>query len=349
MNNNIIINGYTIPSKFFFAPINTGYSENGLPNSRLFDFHKKRSGKSIGISYIGNVAVDKKYITNENTLYLNKNYNFGKWRKLSISILENGSVPGVQLGCRVSKIIPMKSMICISNNEYIQLATKEFSSYSKDFIEEIIDKYIISAIRLYNLGFKVIQIHAAHGYFLSLALSMFFNRRKDIYGEKIFILKKIINGIKDVIPECILDVRISIIEGIESYEYEFYEKYELIRKIIPTKIDMISLSSGIYNINKNLIYPNDVTEHAVNEKYGMKLALDFENIMWNVAGNITDIENLKGLNLPNLTYSIGRALISDEYFVEKTLKGNKKSIRTCNRCNKCHYYSNSKKTISSCL
>lgn len=69
-----------VPSKIFLAPINTGFGKFGNPTPDLIRFHSARSGKGIGISYVGNVAIDSDSVTNDNTLFFAKS--FGEWRKL---------------------------------------------------------------------------------------------------------------------------------------------------------------------------------------------------------------------------------------------------------------------------
>lgn len=350
MFKNIKIKDVLVPSQFFLAPINTGFSSNGLPDDRLIDFHKNRSGNGIGVSYVGNVAIDKEFITNENTLYLVNESDRLAWETLAKTVLNMGSVPGIQLGCRVSSIKPMRTSF-INNyiNEYVKKASEEFCSFSHMLIDSIIQKYIESAMIAYNLGFKVIQIHAAHGYFLSLSLSQAFNKRTDKYGDKIGILKLIIDGIRKKIPDAVLDVRVSLIEGIKGKDIELEEKCELISKIFEMDIDIISISNGIYNIDKYLIYPDSNAEHGLYENYGIKFSQQYPSKIWNIAGNIYDIQKLEGLQVPNLTYSIGRALIADPLFLRKTEMKDENNIVKCKKCNKCHYYSNSKKFLLGCL
>ena len=79
------------------------------------------------------------------------------------------------------------------------------------------------------MGFKVIQIHAAHGYLISLLLSKSFNYRSDKYGEYTYVLRRIIEGIRKREPELIVDVRISLIEGIAEYSEEIIYKKEIIK------------------------------------------------------------------------------------------------------------------------
>lgn len=340
--------GNSIPSRFFLAPINTGFTDEGQPNEKLQQFHYLRSGRGIGISYVGNVAIEKEYVTNNKTAYFD-NKNNKMWKKLTSAISDNGSLPGVQLGCRVSAIKPIRENVSKNIEKYIRDATNEFSSYEDEFFDKVIKSFVRSAIVSWNVGFKVIQIHAAHGYLLSLSLSNTFNKRTDKYGNYTYLIGKIVNEIRKNVPECLLDIRISYLEGIKDKWTEENEKQQIIKELASFDIDIISISCGIYNVNKFLIYPKLDAWHAVYENIAIKYAEQYPNILWNVAGNIYNLKDLKGLHLKNLTYSICRSLIADNCFIEKYESGHIEKIKVCERCDRCHYYSNSEEGLIGCL
>jgi len=68
-------------------------------------------------------------------------------------------------------------------------------------IEELIQKFIDAGCRAYTCGYDLIQLHAAHGYFLSNFISPYTNKRTDDYGgntqKRLKILIDIYNGLKD--------------------------------------------------------------------------------------------------------------------------------------------------------
>ncbi len=103
---------------------------------------------------------------------------------------------------------------------------------------------------------------------------------------------------------------------------------------------MISQVNGLYNLSKKLMYPNRALGHCFIKKEISKLALQYPKILWNLCGNIWDLEDVERNTLPdNLTFSIGRALLADEYFIDKSFNNKKEQINRCTFCNKCHYYS----------
>ncbi len=174
------------------------------------------------------------------------------------------------------------------------------------------------------------------------------NVREDEFGkDRLKVLNEIINGIRKELPrDVLLDIRISLLEGLISEHEDLQYKDNLIKKLVKQDIDMISFSNGIYDINKQLIYPLKQWGHGVFIEKVLPYAEDYPHILWNVAGNIWDLDQLKLDSLPNnLTFSLGRALIADPYFVQKSLDNNKQSIYQCERKGQCHYYSLGKENV----
>ncbi|WP_286230586.1 hypothetical protein [Neobacillus mesonae] len=343
---NYSVNGIEIPSRFFFAPINTGFSKEGQPQKEFLEFYQERSGKGIGINYVGNVSIGPRYVTNNKTAYFTDQLE--EWADLSHKISNGGSIPGIQIACRNSTLTPIRKMINNKKDDYIEAVQKDIKKLSLDEIYHIIDKFINSAKKAYTAGFKVLQIHAAHGYFLSQMLNEKLNVREDEFGkDRLKVLTEIINGIRKELPsDVILDIRISLLDGLVSEYEELKYKDNLIKKLVEQDIEMISFSNGIYDINKQLIYPLKQWGHGVFIEKALPYAEEFPHILWNVAGNIWDLDELNLESLPNnLTFSLGRALIADPYFVKKSLDNNKQSIFQCERKGQCHYYTLGKENV----
>lgn len=333
--------------QFVFAPINIGTSTNGIIDKDFSDFYVERSGNNIDLTYIGNVAIGKQYVTNSNTPLFIEN-NFCEWRKLVSRIHENNSQIGVQLGCRYYPIPALRK-----NNEQKKLSyVEEMSTFIQELdkreIETIISHFISNALVASKLHFDWVQIHAAHGYFLSLLLSPQINRRKDEYNiNDLFFLQKIIDGIRKTDTSIKIDIRVSFLEGLNEIENELFEKKIQFDKLANIGFDMISLSNGMYDYDKKMIYP--VEKKGFLPMY--ELAIDFvnkyQNINWNFSGNVNDIPKIKKINLlKNLSFSIGRPLIADPKFLKHINNSNNDLPgSSCNYCGACHYYSNNKTTM----
>lgn len=328
-----------IQSRFFLAPINTGFADGGVPTEKLIKFHSDRSGKGIGICYVGNVAIDSAYTTNKNTLYFGNDLK--NWDRLIKIIKDNNSIAAVQIACRYSNIKPLVNMeLSIEGQKkYIELTQKEIMQLKKEELIDIENKYIKSAQLAYSLGFDIIQIHAAHGYFLSQILEEKLNLRNDCYGtNKLLLIENIVKKIRKLIPNIVLDIRISFNTGFQKSEKDFNYKNQLIKRIATLDVDIISISNGFYNIDKKLIYPPKEKGHCPYLNQGIEIAKKHPNKIWNIAGNIWDLNLLSTVNIPdNVSFSIARGLIADPYIVQKAINGDNDNL--CLRCDACHYYS----------
>jgi len=115
-------------------------------------------------------------------------------------------------------------------------------------IARVIADFKIAAQRALMAGYKVVEIHAAHGYLIHQFLSPLSNQRADRYGgsfeNRIRLLLEIVEVIKSVWPEDLpLFVRISATDYVEG-GWNLDEAIQL-AKILKTRgIDLIDCSSG---------------------------------------------------------------------------------------------------------
>jgi 2,4-dienoyl-CoA reductase-like NADH-dependent reductase (Old Yellow Enzyme family) len=119
---------------------------------------------------------------------------------------------------------------------------------AKEDIQKIKNDFRNAAIRAITAGFKVIEIHAAHGYLLHEFLSPLSNQRIDEYGgsfrNRIRLLMEITDAIRDVWPENYpLFVRISATDWMEG-GWNIEESVELAKLLKEHGIDLIDCSTG---------------------------------------------------------------------------------------------------------
>lgn len=330
------VRGIRIPTRYFLAPVNTGFFAHGLPTEGLKQFHQDRSGRSIGVSYVGNVAVAEEYATSPTTAFLSPHWT---WEVIANAIATNGSIPGIQLACKSLPEAAPKKWINKDVGRFVQHLRSHLMSLSTGTLDRAFDRFVWAADAAWRLGFRVIQLHAAHGYFLSLLLSQEINRRTDRYGDGPEAIRQLILAIRSLGHPMVLDIRLSLSEGIR-HRTEELETFALrLTRIANMEVDIISLSDGFYDLNKFRIYPQLKEGLGCHIGTATSYAIRFPAKLWNIAGNIWDITALAPQLLPNLSLSIGRSLIADPAFVEKSLRLNAEPINTCVRAGHCHYYS----------
>lgn len=115
-------------------------------------------------------------------------------------------------------------------------------------IQKLVVDFTSAGKRAIKAGFKVIEIHAAHGYLINEFLSPLSNHRTDEYGgtleNRSKVLLEIVAAIKDVVKnELPLFVRISATDWVEGGWTE--DDSISLAKILKTKdVDLIDCSSG---------------------------------------------------------------------------------------------------------
>jgi 2,4-dienoyl-CoA reductase-like NADH-dependent reductase (Old Yellow Enzyme family) len=115
-------------------------------------------------------------------------------------------------------------------------------------IEGLIEKFGAAAKRALQSGFKVIEIHAAHGYLLHQFLSPLSNQRTDHYGgafeNRIRLLIEVSDTIRSSMPEDYpLFVRVSATDWVEG-GWTIEDSVKLARILKEHGVDLIDCSSG---------------------------------------------------------------------------------------------------------
>jgi 2,4-dienoyl-CoA reductase-like NADH-dependent reductase (Old Yellow Enzyme family) len=186
----------------------------------------------------------------------------GKLKSLAGFIEKNGAVPGIQLahaGRKASctkpwhggKQLPMNeggwqtvapSAIAFNADERIPLAL------DREGIKKVVHDFRAAAGRARQVGYKLLEVHAAHGYLIHQFLSPLANHRTDEYGGSFenrtrFILE-IIETVKSEWPgDLPLFVRLSATDYIEG-GWNPDETVRLAGTLKTRGVDLIDSSSG---------------------------------------------------------------------------------------------------------
>ena len=142
-----------------------------------------------------------------------------------------GAVAGIQLahaGRKASCDLPWKGgkQLDLNNGGWETMAPSDLPftagdrtpvSLDKKSIESVVSSFRAAALRALEAGYKVVEIHSAHGYLIHEFLSPLSNHRNDEYGgvfeNRIRLLIEIIEAVRSVWPdENTLFVRISSTE-----------------------------------------------------------------------------------------------------------------------------------------
>jgi 2,4-dienoyl-CoA reductase (NADPH2) len=108
--------------------------------------------------------------------------------------------------------------------------------------------FVAAARRALAAGFRVLELHAAHGYLLHSFLSPLSNRRAGRYGDslenRMRLLLEVATEVRRAVPEELpLFVRTSATDWVEG-GWDLGQSIALARALAPLGVDLIDVSSG---------------------------------------------------------------------------------------------------------
>ncbi len=183
-------------------------------------------------------------------------------QKVTRFILQQGSVPGIQLahaGRKASHNEPWNGDKLILESQggwkVVAPAGIPFSAeyaipeaLTREGIEKVVRDFSVAAERTLKAGFRVIEIHAAHGYLIHEFLSPLSNKRTDNYGgifeNRIRLLLEIISAVRSIWPaKYPLFVRISATDWTEG-GWTIEDSIALAEIMKSREVDLVDCSSG---------------------------------------------------------------------------------------------------------
>lgn len=249
-------------------------------------------------------------------------------KQITAFLEEQGSVPGIQLahaGRKASTTSPWKGGKFVSEEDggWQTVAPSAIafneenpspSALDSDGIKKLIADFREAAKRALEAGFKVAEIHAAHGYLLHQFLSPLSNKRSDDYGgsfqNRSRLVLEVTRAVRSVWPEDLpLFVRISATDWVDGGWNED-ESVKLAKLLKENGVDLIDCSSG------------GLVPHAripVKKKYQVGFAERIKteaNILTGAVGLITEAEEAEEIlsNGQADLILLARELLRNPYF-----------------------------------
>ncbi len=183
-------------------------------------------------------------------------------RPITAFISSQGSVPAVQLahaGRKAAHAAPWigTGYLGEDGEGWIPVAPSALpydeksgmpEELSKEEISDIVSAFTDSAVRSVDAGYRVLELHLAHGYLGCEFLSPLSNRRTDEYGGSLENRAKfsldIIKSVRGAIPDSVpLFARISATEYVEG-GWDIEQSIQLTKWMKDAGVDLVDCSSG---------------------------------------------------------------------------------------------------------
>lgn len=258
----LTIKSITLKNRIVVSPMCQYSCEDGFAN----DWHlvhlgsRAVGGASLIIQEATAVQADGRISYGDMGIW--KDEHIQPLQRITSFIEANGSVPGIQLahaGRKASCDLPWNggAQIKSGDNHWQTVAPSAIPFYETDTpphaltiteIGELVESFKAAAARALKAGYKVVEIHAAHGYLINEFLSPLSNHRTDEYGgsfaNRIRFLLEIIDAIHTVWPATLpVFVRISASDW-EEGGWTIDDSVQLARLLQTKNIDLMDCSSG---------------------------------------------------------------------------------------------------------
>jgi 2,4-dienoyl-CoA reductase-like NADH-dependent reductase (Old Yellow Enzyme family) len=256
------IRAVTFRNRIFVSPMCQYSSGDGLPN----DWHLVHLG-SRAVGGAGLVMVEASGVSPAGRITA---WDSGIWsqqhadafRPIAAFIERNGAVAGIQLahaGRKASTDVPWRGgrVIREGENSWQTVAPSPIPFREGDpvpheltsgEIDHIVDQFVRSTELALDAGFRVVELHMAHGYLLHEFLSPLSNVRTDHYGgsleNRMRFPLRVAERVRQRWPDHLpLFVRISASDWAEG-GWELRDSIEFAKRLRDIGVDLIDCSSG---------------------------------------------------------------------------------------------------------
>ena len=256
------IRSITLKNRIVMSPMCQYSAKDGFANDWHLVHYGTRASGGTGLIIAEATAVWPEGRISPGDLGLWSDDHIAELRRITDFINSHGSVAGIQLahaGRKASCAVPTEGgkQLDLNNGGWETVAPSAipFSPGERPpvmadniCIERIITGFHEAATRALQAGFKVAEIHAAHGYLLQEFLSPLSNRRTDDYGgsfeNRTRLLLNVTEAVRSVWPaEYPLFVRISSTDWTEG-GWTPEESARLAPLLQKAGVDLIDCSSG---------------------------------------------------------------------------------------------------------
>ncbi|WP_221390796.1 NADPH dehydrogenase NamA [Dyadobacter sp. NIV53] len=252
----------TLKNRIVVSPMCQYSSTDGFANDWHLVHLGSRAVGGAGLVFTEAASVSPEGRISPQDLGIYRDGHIEKLKQITEFIEAQGAVAGIQLahaGRKASTFTSWlgKGQVPLDQGGWQALAPSaipfsERDSVPKEMdladIEKFVDDFVAAASRALNAGFKVVEIHAAHGYLIHQFLSPLSNKRNDGYGgsfeNRIRLLLEVIDAVKIVWPENLpLFVRISATDWVEG-GWDENQSVKLAAILIEKGVDLIDVSTG---------------------------------------------------------------------------------------------------------
>ena len=256
------IGDVTLRNRIVVSPMCQYSAVDGVPNDWHFVHLGSRAVGGAALVFTEATAVSPEGRISPGDTGLWNEAQRSAWARIAGFVAAQGAVPGIQLahaGRKGSTHVPWRGGKALAADEgaWTPVAPSAIAfdgDYPKPAaldgggIAKVVADFRAAAVRAREAGFRVIEIHAAHGYLLHEFLSPLSNHRRDGYGgsleNRARIVREVVAAVREAWPAPRpLFVRVSATDWAPG-GWDIDECVELARMLKQGGVDAIDCSSG---------------------------------------------------------------------------------------------------------
>ncbi|PBQ31119.1 NADPH dehydrogenase NamA [Sphingobacteriaceae bacterium] len=322
------IKSITIKNRLVVSPMCQYSSLDGFAGEWHLVHLGSRAVGGAGLVFTEATAVVPEGRISPSDLGIWKDEHIEHLKRITTFVETHGAVPGIQLahaGRKSSMESPFKGGQAIGMNDGgwetvapSAIAFKEGDPIPKELtkveIKTLVKRFKDGAERALKAGFKIVELHGAHGYLIHEFLSPLSNTRTDNYGgsfeNRTRFLRELVEAVRTVWPtELPLFVRLSATEYAEGGWTE-KDSIELAKVLKELDVDLIDCSTGgnVHGVKIELkpMYQTDLAESIRKNS----------EIRTGAVGLITTAQEAESIIVDNRADLVfmARELLRDPYF-----------------------------------
>ena len=259
----LTIRSVTFPNRIAVSPMCQYSCDNGLATDWHLVHFGSRAVGGAALVMVEATAVEARGRISPEDMGIWTDAHIEPLARAARFIEAQGSVPGIQLahaGRKASTFRPWSGdgKVGVEQGGWTDVVAPSAIQFVANYpmpvalttegIEQITRAFGEAARRAREAGFRMIEIHGAHGYLLSEFVSPLSNQRTDAYGgsfeNRTRIVREVVQEVRRHWPDRYpLFLRISATEWMEG-GWDIEQSVELVRALRPLGVDLIDCSSG---------------------------------------------------------------------------------------------------------
>jgi 2,4-dienoyl-CoA reductase-like NADH-dependent reductase (Old Yellow Enzyme family) len=322
--------------------------EDGHINAFILDSYENLAKGGAGLILTGYAYISDEEQPNSRMKGIYDDSFIDEYRRLTEKVHSHGSKIALQIvfGGSQSHHPKAESMNILApsavENRVTGLMPKEAT---KEDIKRIITLFGDAAERAKKAGFDGVQIHAAHGYFLSMFLTPYYNKRDDEYNGDIHNRARIIYEVyKEVRRRIGIDFPVMIKLNFDDFMDEgeglvFEDAIEVFKRLDELGIDLMEVSATNESSGKGLAPARTKIASKEKQSYFREATTRIAKVVNSpvvLMGGNRDISIMEDIlsNSEIQFFSIARPLLSEPDLINKWRESKEYKPR-CVSCNKC--------------